>query len=66
MMLDWTRSTQKITHAVRQQQRHPPPFPGQGLRLHDNPALLSACDGAEALFPVFVIDPHFLQKSEYK
>ncbi|CAM9759035.1 unnamed protein product, partial [Phaeothamnion confervicola] len=31
----------------------------KGLRLHDNPALLEACRGAEQVFPVFVIDPHF-------
>lgn len=42
-----------------------PPNP-QGLRLHDNPALLAACEGAERVYPVFVIDPHFLQQSEYK
>lgn len=38
----------------------------KGLRLHDNPALLAACDGAQHVYPVFIIDPHFLQKSTYK
>lgn len=38
----------------------------QGLRLHDNPALLDACAGAEHMFPVFVLDPHFLQQTSYK
>lgn len=31
----------------------------QGLRLHDNPALLEALKECESLFPVFVIDPVF-------
>ena len=31
----------------------------KGLRLHDNPALLEALKDAEAVFPVFVIDPWF-------
>jgi cryptochrome len=31
----------------------------KGLRLHDNPALCAAVDGAEAVFPLFVIDPWF-------
>eukprot|EP00730_Choanoeca_flexa_P018800 TRINITY_DN9160_c0_g3_i2.p1 TRINITY_DN9160_c0_g3~~TRINITY_DN9160_c0_g3_i2.p1 ORF type:complete len:514 (+),score=85.09 TRINITY_DN9160_c0_g3_i2:101-1642(+) len=31
----------------------------KGLRLHDNPALLKAIDGATKIYPVFVIDPHF-------
>ena len=30
----------------------------KGLRLHDNPALIAACQ-AKKLFPVFCIDPHF-------
>lgn len=38
----------------------------KGLRLHDNPALLSACEGADKLFPVFVIDPRFLKQNQYK
>ncbi|KAJ9534555.1 hypothetical protein QJQ45_022092, partial [Haematococcus lacustris] len=33
----------------------------KGLRLHDNPALLEACKGATHMFPVFIIDPFFLQ-----
>lgn len=28
----------------------------KGLRLHDNRALLEACDGASALYPLFVLD----------
>jgi len=31
----------------------------KGLRLHDNPALLEACQGATHVFPVFILDPHF-------
>lgn len=33
----------------------------KGLRLHDNPALLDACRGASQIYPVFVLDPHFVQ-----
>lgn len=29
----------------------------KGLRLHDNRALLEACDGADSMFPLFVLDP---------
>ena len=36
--------------------RFPPP---QGLRLHDNPALLAAAASSAALYPVFVLDPRF-------
>lgn len=32
----------------------------KGLRLHDNPALHRACEGAASVFPVFVLDPFFL------
>jgi len=32
----------------------------KGLRLHDNPALLQACEGARNVYPVFVLDPWFL------
>ena len=28
----------------------------KGLRLHDNRALLEACDGAGSLYPLFVLD----------
>ncbi|EWM23893.1 6-4 photolyase [Nannochloropsis gaditana] len=31
----------------------------KGLRLHDNPALLEACEGATHVYPVFILDPHF-------
>ncbi|KAI8474142.1 MAG: FAD binding domain of DNA photolyase-domain-containing protein [Monoraphidium minutum] len=37
----------------------------KGLRLHDNPALLAACEGAAHVYPVFIIDPHFLQNTSY-
>ena len=34
----------------------------KGLRLHDNPALLAACEGgASAVQPIFVLDPWFLK-----
>lgn len=33
----------------------------KGLRLHDNPALLAAVEGASAVFPVFILDPHFVK-----
>ena len=41
----------------------PTPPPQQGLRLHDNPALLEAATAGNptAMFPVFVLDPHFLK-----
>ncbi|KIZ03776.1 cryptochrome 2 (photolyase-like) [Monoraphidium neglectum] len=38
----------------------------KGLRLHDNPALLAACEGAQRVYPIFIIDPNFLQSSNYK
>lgn len=31
----------------------------KGLRLHDNPALLAALEGASSLQPLFILDPHF-------
>ncbi|XP_035828705.1 cryptochrome-1 [Aplysia californica] len=31
----------------------------KGLRLHDNPALLKACEQASELYPIFVLDPWF-------
>lgn len=33
----------------------------QGLRLHDNAALLAAAAGADALCPLFILDPWFLK-----
>ena len=33
----------------------------KGLRIHDNPALLAAIQGASHLYPVFVLDPWFLK-----
>ena len=32
----------------------------QGLRLHDNPALLEACTGVDHMYPIFILDPHFV------
>eukprot|EP00889_Picochlorum_renovo_P005776 jgi/Picre1/32806/NNA_008136.t1 len=32
----------------------------KGLRLHDNPALLEAAQDVDHLYPVFVLDPHFM------
>eukprot|EP00240_Pyramimonas_obovata_P009701 CAMPEP_0118950268 /NCGR_PEP_ID=MMETSP1169-20130426/51088_1 /TAXON_ID=36882 /ORGANISM="Pyramimonas obovata, Strain CCMP722" /LENGTH=84 /DNA_ID=CAMNT_0006897069 /DNA_START=238 /DNA_END=489 /DNA_ORIENTATION=+ len=31
-----------------------------GLRLHDNPALLEACKDATHMHPVYIMDPGFL------
>ncbi|XP_071510483.1 cryptochrome-2-like [Diadema antillarum] len=31
------------------------------LRLHDNPALLSAIDGSKTFRPIYILDPHFVQ-----
>lgn len=31
----------------------------KGLRLHDNPALVEACNGKNKVYPVFVIDPFY-------
>ena len=33
----------------------------KGLRVHDNPALVKACEGASAVQPVFVLDPWFIK-----
>ncbi|KAJ1429111.1 Rossmann-like alpha/beta/alpha sandwich fold [Sesbania bispinosa] len=33
----------------------------KGLRIHDNPALEFASRGASHLYPVFVIDPHYMK-----
>lgn len=33
----------------------------KGLRIHDNPALELASQGASHLYPVFVIDPHYME-----
>ena len=38
----------------------------KGLRLHDNPALLEACRDAQHVYPVFVIDPHFIKSGQYR
>ena len=31
----------------------------KGLRLHDNPALLAACENASDVKPIFILDPWF-------
>ncbi|KAM6585887.1 hypothetical protein CsatB_012889 [Cannabis sativa] len=33
----------------------------KGLRIHDNPALDYASKGTAALYPVFIIDPHYMK-----
>ncbi|KAK6125172.1 hypothetical protein DH2020_041086 [Rehmannia glutinosa] len=33
----------------------------KGIRIHDNPALEYAAKGSDHLFPVFVIDPHYME-----
>lgn len=33
----------------------------KGIRIHDNPALEFASRGASHLYPVFVIDPHYME-----
>lgn len=33
----------------------------KGLRIHDNPALEHAAKGSYFLYPVFVIDPHYME-----
>lgn len=33
----------------------------KGLRIHDNPALQFAAKGSTYLYPVFVIDPHYME-----
>lgn len=33
----------------------------KGLRIHDNPALEYASKGSNFLYPVFVIDPHYMK-----
>lgn len=33
----------------------------KGLRLHDNPALLEACQRSKHVYPVFCIDPYFVK-----
>ncbi len=37
----------------------------QGLRLHDNPALIEAAS-ATHMYPIFIIDPFFLKTSNYR
>ena len=32
----------------------------QGLRLHDNPALLEASQNVDHMYPIFILDPHFV------
>ncbi len=33
----------------------------KGLRLHDNPSLLAACQNASQVHPVFILDPWFVK-----
>ena len=33
----------------------------KGLRIHDNPALEYASKGSDFVYPVFVIDPHYMK-----
>lgn len=33
----------------------------KGLRIHDNPALEHAATGSDFVYPVFVIDPHYME-----
>ncbi|XP_010545789.1 PREDICTED: (6-4)DNA photolyase isoform X2 [Tarenaya hassleriana] len=33
----------------------------KGLRIHDNPALEFASKGSEFMYPVFVVDPHYME-----
>lgn len=33
----------------------------KGLRIHDNPALQDAANGSTKCFPLFVIDPHYME-----
>ncbi|KAJ4959065.1 hypothetical protein NE237_026176 [Protea cynaroides] len=33
----------------------------KGLRIHDNPALDHACRNSDHVYPVFVLDPHYLE-----
>jgi DNA photolyase len=48
-------------HAVPQMGGNTVVWFRKGLRLHDNPALLAALDGATAVMPLFILDPHFLK-----
>lgn len=36
----------------------------KGLRIHDNPALDQARRGCKHLYPVFVLDPHYLDPDQ--
>ena len=35
----------------------------KGLRLHDNPALIAACENASHVWPVFILDPWFAKNA---
>ncbi|XP_062402129.1 cryptochrome circadian regulator 4 [Sardina pilchardus] len=35
----------------------------KGLRLHDNPTLVAALESSSAVYPVFVLDRHFVERS---
>eukprot|EP00959_Pyramimonas_sp_CCMP1952_P436600 9142463-Pyramimonas_sp.AAC.4 len=36
-----------------------------GLRIHDNPALLAACKDATHVHPIYIMDPGFLDPERY-
>lgn len=38
----------------------------KGLRLHDNAALVEACKAVDNVYPIFILDPHFLKQASYK
>ncbi|XP_070532394.1 cryptochrome-1-like isoform X2 [Ptychodera flava] len=36
----------------------------KGLRLHDNPALLTACENCQEMRPIFILDPWFVKSGK--
>ncbi len=34
----------------------------KGLRLHDNAGLIAACESSSKVYPVFILDPHFVNE----
>ena len=36
----------------------------KGLRLHDNPAAMRACDDAKAVYALFILDPRFADENK--
>ena len=51
----------KISHMKYQAAIH---WFRKGLRLHDNPALLEACNHASKVYPIFFLDPEFAKPNE--